>query len=209
MLKHEIYRKLVHLFAIIIPLLYYFVIKSQIVAISILLPIALISVVVDAARMENPNLKNKFYKVFGQHLRDEEASSLTGASYLLTSSVITIAIFSKEIAFLAISYLVVGDTFAAMFGIRMGKRKIVRTRKTIEGLIGCFFSCAIYGLICYFLFLKIVFAYPDHNPQFAIIMILIGSLVASITEVTNLHINDNISIPIISGIAMSVIYIFI
>lgn len=209
MRKNEIYRKLIHLFAIIIPILYYFVVKSQIVAISILLPIALICVVVDAARIENPELRNRFYKVFGAQLRDEEASSLTGASYLLTSSVITIAIFNKEIAFLAISYLVVGDTFAAMFGLKMGKRKIVRTRKTIEGLIGSFLSCAVFGLICYFLFLKKVFAYPDHNPQFAIIMILVGSIVASITEVTNLHINDNISIPIISGIVMSIIYIFI
>ncbi|MCK4339242.1 MAG: phosphatidate cytidylyltransferase [Candidatus Cloacimonetes bacterium] len=208
MLKHEIYRKLIHLSAIIIPILYYFVVKSQIVAISILLPIALICVVVDAARIENPDLKNKFYKVFGSQLRDEEASSLTGASYLLTSSVIAIAIFTKEIAFLAISYLVVGDTFAAMFGLKLGKRMIIRTRKTIEGLIGSFLACAILGLICYFLKFKDVIG-PGHNPPLAIIMILIGALAASISEVANLHINDNISIPIISGIVMSIIYIFI
>jgi len=208
MLKHEIYRKLIHLSAIIIPILYYFVVKSQIVAISILLPIALICVVVDAARIENPDLKNKFYKVFGSQLRDEEASSLTGASYLLTSSVIAIAIFTKEIAFLAISYLVVGDTFAAMFGLKLGKRMIIRTRKTIEGLIGSFLACAILGLICYFFKFKDVIG-PGHNPPLAIIMILIGALAASISEVANLHINDNISIPIISGIVMSIIYIFI
>ncbi|MBC8527812.1 MAG: phosphatidate cytidylyltransferase [Candidatus Cloacimonetes bacterium] len=209
MVKNEIYRKLIHLFAIIIPVLYYFVVKSDIISISILLPIALFCVVVDATRMESPKIKNKFYKVFGAQLRDNETTSLTGASYLLTSSVVVIAIFTKEIAFLAISYLVVGDTCAAMLGLKMGKRKIRRTRKTIEGLIGSFLSCTIYGLICYFLFLRKVFAFNNPHPQLAIIMIVFGALIASITEVSDLHINDNITIPIISGIAMSIIYFFI
>ena len=209
MVKQEIYRKLVHLFAIIIPGLYYFVVKSQIISVSILLPIALICVIVDAARMESPELKNRFYKVFGSHLRDEETSKLTGASYLLTSSMVAIAIFTKEIAFFAISYLVIGDTFASLVGLKLGKRKIRDTRKTVEGLIGSFLSCSIYGLICYFLYFKNVFAFPNRNPQLGIILILVGALVASVTEVTDLHINDNITIPIISGIAMSIVWLFI
>jgi dolichol kinase len=209
MVKHEIYRKLVHLFAIVIPILYYFAVKSQIISIGILLPIAIICLVVDSARMENPELKNRFYKVFGTHLRDEEASKLTGASYLLTSSVVAIAIFPKEIAFFAISYLVIGDTCASFVGLKLGKRKIADTRKTVEGLIGCFLGCAIYGIAFYFLVFKNVFAFHNRNPQLAIIMILVGALVASITESTNLHINDNITIPIISGIAMSIVWLFI
>jgi len=40
-------------------------------------------------------------------------------------------------------------------------------------------------------------------------MILIGALAASIVESVDLHINDNISIPILSALAMSVIYLFI
>ncbi|MEA3476108.1 MAG: phosphatidate cytidylyltransferase [Candidatus Cloacimonadota bacterium] len=207
--KQEIYRKLIHLFAIIIPVLYYFVVKSQIVSISILLPIALICVIADAARMENPELKNRFYKLFGSMLRENEVSQLTGASYLLTSSVVTIAIFTKEIAFFAISYLVIGDTFASIVGLKLGKRQIVRTRKTVEGFIASFLACAIYGLICYFLYFKKFFAHANKNPQGIIIIILVGALIASITEVSNLHINDNISIPIISGVAMSIVWLFI
>ena len=209
MLKHEIYRKFVHLFAIIIPVLYYFVVKSQIVAIGILLPIALICVIIDTVRIENHNLKKTFYKFFGSQLREQEVSRLTGASYLLTSSVVTIAIFTKEIAFFAISYLVIGDTLASIVGLKLGKREIARTRKTVEGLIASFLGCAIYGLICYFLFFKNVFAFHNRDPQLAIVLILVGALVASITEISNLHINDNISIPIISGVAMSIVYLFI
>ena len=209
MKKYEIYRKLFHLFAIIIPILYYFVIKSDIISICILLPIALFCVISDSARMENPELKNKFFKVFGMMLREHEVNRLTGASYLLTSSVVAIAIFTKEIAFLAISYLVIGDTLASLVGLKLGKRRIVSTLKTVEGLIASFLGCAIYGLLCYFLFFEKVFAGNNRAPQQAIIFILVGAMVASITEVVDLHINDNISIPIISGLAMFLIYLLL
>ena len=206
---NEIYRKLMHLFAIIIPVLYYFVVKNQLLAIAILLPFAIGSVVWDSARIENPKYRHKFLKLFGSHLRDSEVSKLTGGSYLLTSSVVIIAVFSREIAFLAISYLVVGDTFAAFFGLSMGRRKFVRSKKSLEGLIGAFISCAIFGLASYFLFLERVFAYNSAHPELAVIMIILGALVAAIVESVDLHINDNISIPILSALAMTIVYLFI
>ncbi len=210
--KHEIYRKIIHLGAMVIPLLYYFVVKSQLLAIAILLPIALICVIIDASRIENPKLKNKLYKIFGANLREEETSKLTGASYLLTSSVVTIAIFPKEIAFLAISYLAIGDTCAALIGIKFGRRQIAKTKKTLEGLIGSFISCAAWGIFSYLTIFKKVFAETQQGgtpPQKYVIMILAGALTAAITEVTDLHINDNITIPIMSGLIMTLIYIVI
>jgi len=126
---NEIYRKLTHLFAIIIPVLYYLVVKNQLLAIAILLPFAIGSVVWDSARIESPKYRHHFLKLFGSHLRDSEVSRHTGGTYLLTSSVVVIAVFSKEIAYLAISYLVVGDTFAAFVGLSMGRRKFVRSKK--------------------------------------------------------------------------------
>lgn len=201
--KHEIYRKLVHLFAIIIPVLYYFVVKSDFISICILLPIALFCVIVDAARMENPELKNKFFKVFGMMLREHESKGLTGASYLLTSSTVVIALpIPREITFLAISYLVVGDTLASLVGLKFGKRRIVSTMKTVEGLIASFIGCTIWGLIFNSYFFETEFRLHQS-------IIIFGAIVASITEVSNLHINDNISIPIISGLAMSLIYLIL
>lgn len=207
--KNEVSRKLVHLFAIIIPVLYYFVIKNQIIAIAILLPFAIGSVVWDSARIDNPKYRYNFLKLFGAHLRDSEVRGLTGGSYLLTSSVVTIAVFSREISFLAISFLVIGDTFAAMFGLSLGKRKFKNSNKSLEGFIGAFVSCVIFGLISYFWFIKRVFAFNSAHPELAIVMIIAGALVASVVESSNLHINDNISIPILSGLAMTIIYLFI
>ncbi|MDP8242119.1 MAG: phosphatidate cytidylyltransferase, partial [Candidatus Celaenobacter antarcticus] len=145
----------------------------------------------------------------GSHLRDSEVSRHTGGTYLLTSSVVVIAVFSKEIAYLAISYLVVGDTFAAFVGLSMGRRKFVRSKKSLEGFIGAFVSCSVWGLLSYFLFLKRVFSYDCAHPELAVILIILGALVASVVESVDLHINDNISIPILSALAMTVIYMFI
>jgi len=211
MVKHEINRKLMHFAALVIPFLYYFYIKNAKIAIAILLPIALLCLVIDASRIENPKLKNKFYKLFGANLRDEETSQLTGASYLLTSSVVAIAIFPSEIAFLAISYLAIGDTFAALIGQGFGKRQIKHTNKTLEGLLGSFVSCSIFGLFIYFLKFKKVYTDPATkvDPTPYVIMILAGALAASLVEVIDLHINDNITIPIISGIVMSFFFIII
>ncbi|MDP8314571.1 MAG: phosphatidate cytidylyltransferase [Candidatus Celaenobacter antarcticus] len=206
---NEIYRKLTHLFAIIIPVLYYLVVKNQLLAIAILLPFAIGSVVWDSARIESPKYRHHFLKLFGSHLRDSEVSRHTGGTYLLTSSVVVIAVFSKEIAYLAISYLVVGDTFAAFVGLSMGRRKFVRSKKSLEGFIGAFVSCSVWGLLSYFLFLKRVFSYDCAHPELAVILIILGALVASVVESVDLHINDNISIPILSALAMTVIYMFI
>lgn len=211
MFKHELFRKAIHIGAIIIPLLYYFVVRNQLVAIAILLPLALLCLIIDASRIENPKLKMKFYSFFGAHLRDEETTKLTGASYLLTSSVVAIAVFTKEIAFLSISFLAIGDTFAALIGIQFGKRKIGNSKKTLEGLIGSFVSCAGFGVLVYLLKFQKVFAGPEGatNPQPYIIMILAGALAASITEVLDLRINDNITIPMVSGIVMSIFFMII
>jgi len=206
---NEIYRKLTHLFAIIIPVLYYLVVKNQLLAIAILLPFAIGSVVWDSARIESPKYRHHFLKLFGSHLRDSEVSRHTGGTYLLTSSVVVIAVFSKEIAYLAISYLVIGDTFAAYVGLSMGRRKFVRSKKSLEGFIGAFVSCSVWGLLSYFLFLKRVFSYDCAHPELAVILIILGALVASVVESVDLHINDNISIPILSALAMTVIYMFI
>jgi len=162
---NEIYRKLTHLFAIIIPVLYYLVVKNQLLAIAILLPFAIGSVVWDSARIESPKYRHHFLKLFGSHLRDSEVSRHTGGTYLLTSSVVVIAVFSKEIAYLAISYLVIGDTFAAYVGLSMGRRKFIHSKKSLEGFIGAFISCSVWGLLSYFYFLSAYFLMIVHIPS--------------------------------------------
>ncbi|MGC9337522.1 MAG: diacylglycerol/polyprenol kinase family protein, partial [Candidatus Cloacimonadia bacterium] len=195
-----------HLGALIIPIGYYFVIESQLQTILILLPIALICIIIDSLRMQHQAVRKPFLQIFGHLLREQEVNTLTGASYLLTSSMVTIAIFPKAIAFFAISFLTVGDAFASIIGMKWGKRKIFGTEKTLEGFLGFFVSCTIYGVIFYYSYFKNLY---NSNPLNPLIIIIIGALTAAVIEAVNLHINDNITIPILSGLAMSILYVLI
>jgi glycerol-3-phosphate acyltransferase PlsY len=125
-------------------------------------------------------------------LRKHERRDFTGASYLLTSAIVCIAIFPPEIAFAAMCFLSIGDTFAAIIGMNWGKRKIVYTVKSFEGALACFITTFSFGL--FFL-----------DPVVAVC----GAIAATIAETSNIDIDDNVKIPIFSGIVMSITYLFV
>ncbi|MBW6515372.1 MAG: phosphatidate cytidylyltransferase [Candidatus Cloacimonetes bacterium] len=184
----ELYRKSIHISSIALPLSYRYILGyNKILAILILFPFAFGAIILEVIRLENKSFKRVFYKIFGIMLRKHEMHDLTGASYLLTATVFSIALFPREIAFAALSFLSLGDTLAAIFGIRYGYRKIKGTSKSLEGSIACFASCFAYALIF------------GLHPT----MSLIGALAATISEMVNLPINDNVKMPIITGVVMS------
>jgi len=190
----EIYRKLIHISSLILPLSYRFVFNyDKKLTIYILFPLAILAVAVELIRLENKSIKRIFYKLFGIMLRKHEISDITGASYLLTSAVFCIALFPPDIAFAALSYLALGDTMAAIVGLRFGKRKILGSAKSLEGSLACFAVCLIYSIAF------------GLNP----LMALIGSLTATFAELSALPVDDNIKIPVISCIVMSFASIFI
>jgi len=70
--------------------------------------------------------------MFGLILRKHEHNDFTGATYLIISSLFSIAIFSPDIAFIALSFLAIGDTVAAIVGKSQGKRQFLRTPKALK-----------------------------------------------------------------------------
>ena len=190
----ELYRKSIHISSITLPLFYRYVLGyNKILAILIFFPFAFGAIVLELIRLENKSFKKVFYRIFGIMMRKHEMADLTGASYLLTSTVFCIALFPREIAFASLSFLSLGDTLAAIFGIRYGYRKIKGTSKSLEGSLACFASCFAYALIF------------GLHPGIA----LVGSFTATLAELLNLPVNDNLKMPIITGIVMSVASIFI
>lgn len=191
----ELYRKSVHISSIALPLAYRYILGyDKMLAIMILFPFAFGSVVIELIRLENKTFKRMFYRIFGIMMRKHESADLTGASYLLTATVFSIAIFPRPIAFAALAFLSLGDTLAAIFGIRYGVRKIRGTpSKSLEGSLACFAPCLAFALIFGF--------HPG--------MALVGALAATFAELVKIPIDDNVKIPIITGFIMSVASIFI
>lgn len=137
-------------------------------------------------------LNNWFLSNFKVLLREEEKSRLTGTSYMLIASLIAFLAFDRDVAILALSFLAVGDAMAAIVGTLAGKRRLLS--KTLEGDLACFVSCIATGFVYYYAGLDI-----------ELLAVLLGSCAATIIEAVYLHVNDNLTIPLFSGLVMTLI----
>jgi len=146
-----------------------------------------IGIALEYARERYKRVNIFFSRFFNFMMRNEELSGeLTGATWLLLGCFFSVILFPKEISVISMLLLTVGDTFAAIIGILFpyGKYK----GKTISGSLGGF---TLAGLIIFYFVGNI-------NP----IVLIVGSIFAMLTELLISSINDNITIPIISGLAM-------
>ena len=120
-------------------------------------------------------------------LRESESNGkITGATWLLISYVITIITFPKPIAIAALIFLSVGDSVAAIVG------KIIPIfpigEKNITGFIG--------GVITSYLVVLSL------NQDLQNSVIFLGAVAAMTIEILPIRINDNLTIPLFSGLVM-------
>jgi dolichol kinase len=93
------------------------------------------------------------------------------------------------------SFLSIGDTFAAIIGINYGKRKFNGLKKTVEGSLGCFTSIMVFAF----------FFAGGVSPW----VYTLGALAATLAELWEIPIDDNVKIPLISGLCMTLVNIII
>jgi dolichol kinase len=182
----EIFRKLIHLGAISIPVIYYFLDKNSIMV--LLLLGLLISLTLDYIRIfGHEKSRNFVYKYLGIMIRSKEKKNFIGATYILSGSIISVLLFDKAIAIAGIAFIVVGDTAGAIIGRLWGR---VRFRnKSLEGSISFFLACCLVALVI---------------PGFPYWIKIIGAFTATIVEALTLHIDDNLIVPVTSAAIMQV-----
>lgn len=143
----------------------------------------------ELVRLKSPAANRPFLTAFRPLLREEETSRPTGSSYLLIASVIAFLLFDKQVATAVLVFTVVGDPAAGLVGKRWGRRRI--RHKTLEGSGACLLTCLAAGAI--------LTAVTDLSMP----LIAVGALCATIIEFLPLPINDNLTIPLISGGVMT------
>lgn len=186
-MRQEIIRKAIHLSIYsFIPLAYLFLDISKIWMIVLLGIGSVTIVIIDIGRTRDGWISKIFGKLFNGMLRSHELDGkLTGASYVLIGSFVSVVIFPKEIAILALLFTAIGDTAAALYGKKFGKFKI--WNKTLEG--------SIVGLIACFII-------ASFFPQIPNIIKFSGAFAAMFIELLPIKIDDNLRIPLFSGIVM-------
>ena len=186
LIQNEYKRKGIHLFALSIPVGYWLVPES--IALLVLIPITLISIGFDFIRvLDLPGHRILDY-LFGPMLREHEEADLTGGSYILFASTLSIFLFSKPIALAAIGFIILGDISSALIGRKYGK--VTFGDKTLEGSLGFFVAC-----------LVVIVVIPD----FPLLIGVAGALVATFVEALDLAVDDNLLVPVISGVVMQLL----
>lgn len=188
---HEVWRKATHMGALVIPGGYWLFGLTRPEMLSIMVPAFVFMVVIDIARLRNWAFWRSFARpLLAPMIRShEEAGDFTGAFYILGSTCLTIALFSKPIAIAALAFIIVGDTFAALIGRKFGKHKF--GRKSVEGSLGCLAGTLIVAFAA-----SLVLDLP-------LSVGIIGAVTATVAEALSFTIDDNVSVPLTSGLIMS------
>jgi dolichol kinase len=196
--KDELFRKLIHLFSLSIPIIYYFITTEA--AAIILGIVAAFALIIDLGRYLHPETGKIFYKIFGfllrEHELDHKKKNLNGATYVLISALISVLIFPKVIFISAFSILIISDSAAALIGRKFGKRKFLS--KSLEGTLTFFVSACIV-----ILFTPKVSGFIEEY-LIGFIAAFVGAIVENISFKL---VDDNLSIPLSVGFTMWGLYL--
>lgn len=194
----EIERKIFHLCGLLVPLTYQLLLThgvSRGFCVTLCWLITVVGVCCDYLRVHVPFVRDHW--PLKSILREKEANQLCGGSYFSLGCTLAIQVFAPVIAMTSILFLVMGDMTAALIGRSFGQSVCSMKigpggKKSVEGSAAMFLTCFVFGCT--------IFS-PVHLREYAVV---IGALVATLTELYEpFGINDNVTIPLLSGVALT------
>jgi len=185
--KRELGRKAIHAASSVFPIAYWFLDKQVFLPFITILSVS--AVLLDYGRHKVPWVRRAFSAIFGGVLRENEQAKLTGGATVMVAQVLMVAFFPKPIAIAALLILSIGDSAAALVGLAFGKHKIYHS-KTWEGSLAFLISGTL------------VAALVPGIPLYAAAIAAAG---AGAVEVFFSSVDDNIFIPLASGIILVIL----
>ncbi len=182
----EYKRKLIHLFNLAIPFGYLYVFPEKWVFVKLLSILMVLFIIFDILRHKVAWVKSLFSLFIDSMLRShEQEGKLTGATWVMIGAVISIILFSKPVAIIALIFMSLGDSAAGLIGQRYGKHKI--WNKSWEGFFGGLFVCIIIGM---------------NYSLLPMTISLSGAVAAMVMEILPIPLDDNFKIPLGAGAIM-------
>ncbi len=189
----ELGRKAIHLLALLIPA--GILVWGREAALFVLVPLTVLALAGDILRARWTPMAQLVQKLVGFLMRAKElppAGShvvLNGATWVLLASTLLATLFTEHIAAAALTMSMIGDAMAALVGGRFGRVRWPKSKRTLEGS-AAFFST---GFV-------IIVLWP-HMPLW---VGAAGALAATVAEVVDDPLNDNLRVPLIAAFMLHV-----
>lgn len=186
--RHELIRKAIHVSMSVLPLSLFALGRD--LGTTLVATALTVAIMVDIVRLRCEAVRKLFERLFGKSLRPQEKYELTGSTFMGISALVCVILFTVPIAVTALLFLTIGDSAAALVGMRWGKTTLL-PGKTLEGTLACLVSCSIIGIVV---------------PGVPFIAGIVGALVATTVELLGIKtIDDNFGIPVLSALAMWIV----
>jgi dolichol kinase len=181
------------------PLAIWFLPDSfSVILFAILLPLIFSIELLRSYPSKFSKLFDRFFKdILREHEGKKGFTKITGATYVIVAALFCVIFFSKVIAVTALSIMLICDTAAALVGRKYGRTKI-GDGKSLEGCIAFITS----GFIVVYVIGHLT--EPPETFYFSAYLSVFAALLAELLS-RKLLIDDNLSIPLIAGIIMTLI----
>lgn len=159
---------------------------SREITVLLLISLTGVALILETVRFSYEPLNQALVQRLKPLLKETEHSRVTGATYMMIGSLSCFLLFDNNVAVVALLFLSVGDPMAALIGHRAGGFRL--SGKSPLGSLALFSTGATLSMI--------LWSTGVASPLWVLI---IGAGVAGLVELLPLYLDDNITIPIISG----------
>lgn len=144
-----------------------------------------LSFILDLLRLRDREFNSRFMRLFSALIRTSEADRFNGSTFLCLAFFVVIFFFSRNVAITAMLFLSLGDAAAELSGKNFGRLRIFG--RSLEGT-AAFFLVA---------FVTAFALFDDWR------IALVGAFAGSVVELLSFEVDDNLTVPIGSALALS------
>lgn len=194
--KHEIYRKLIHVSSLWMPLAIYFLSNTQAIALFSMLLVLLLTF--EYLRFSDNKLGGMIKNIFAPILRSHELVRrfrFTGATYTVLAALLCVIFFDTSVTITALSIMLVSDAASSLVGRKWGRMRFFN--KSIEGAAA--FVVTAYIIVFILNWLGII--------PHLLIAGLVAATVAAAVEFfsSQLRLDDNLAITLAVALTMTLL----
>jgi dolichol kinase len=179
--------------ALAFPIMYLWIPKE--VMLLLVGSVTLLFLAVDLSRIVSPTVDAVLLDRAHVFFRPAESRRMSTATLFLCGTFLTLFLYPKPVASLAIIFAILGDLVAKYVGSLHGKIRLFGggdEGRTLEGSLAYLLTCALAGAAW-------SLVVPLTPAQW-----LVGAIAAAGTEALPIDLDDNFTVPLISGAVMTI-----